>query len=128
MKKQKQEQTGQVNFVWALAGGYLIYLGGKLLYLAACTETEPTATTPVLVVIPAAAVFIGVGFWLLRREWKAYQFGAAHKDDPPPGTMIRWKRSFLRTTATRRIPYDGTAAGGADGQRQMAGGLYPPRI
>ena len=32
MKKQKQEQTGQVNFVWALAGGYLIYLGGKLLY------------------------------------------------------------------------------------------------
>ena len=51
MKKQKQEQTGQVNFVWAL-------------------------------VIPAAAVFIGVGFWLLRREWKAYQFGAAHKDDP----------------------------------------------
>ena len=57
MKKQKQEQTGQVNFVWALAGGYLIYLGGKLLYS-------------------------GVGFWLLRREWKAYQFGAAHKDDP----------------------------------------------
>ena len=34
MKKQKQEQTGQVNFVWALAGGYLIYLGGKLLYLS----------------------------------------------------------------------------------------------
>ena len=33
-------------------------------------------------VVPAAAVFIGVGFWLLRREWKAYQFGAAHKDDP----------------------------------------------
>lgn len=32
MKKQKQEQTGQVNFVWALAGGYLIYLGGNLLY------------------------------------------------------------------------------------------------
>ena len=29
MKKQKQEQTGQVNFVWALAGGYLIYLQGR---------------------------------------------------------------------------------------------------
>ena len=37
--------------------------------------------------------------------------------------MIRWKRSFLRTAATRRIPYDRTAAGGADGQRQIAGGF-----
>ena len=78
MKKQKQEQTGQVNFVWALAGGYLIYLGGKLLY---SLYRDGTGSSPVLVVIPAAAVFIGVGFWLLRREWKAYQFGAAHKDD-----------------------------------------------
>ena len=79
MKKQKQEQTGQVNFVWALAGGYLIYLGGKLLY---SLYRDGAGSSPVLVVIPAAAVFIGVGFWLLRREWKAYQFGAAHKDDP----------------------------------------------
>ena len=78
-KKQKQEQTGQVNFVWALAGGYLIYLGGKLLY---SLYRDGADSTPILVVIPAAAVFIGVGFWLLRREWKAYQFGAAHKDDP----------------------------------------------
>ena len=107
MKKQKQEQTGQVNFVWALAGGYLIYLGGKLLY---SLYRDGADSTPILVVIPAAAVFIGVGFWLLRREWKAYQFGAAHKDDPST-----WN-------------YDGTAAGGADGQRQMAGGLYPPWI
>ncbi len=66
MKKQKQEQTGQVNFVWALAGGYLIYLGGKLLY---SLYRDGTGSSPVLVVIPAAAVFIGVGFWLLRREW-----------------------------------------------------------
>ena len=81
MKKQKQEQTGQVNFVWALAGGYLIYLGGKLLY---GLYRDGADSTPILVVIPAAAVFIGVGCWLLRREWKAYQFGAAHKDDPSP--------------------------------------------
>ena len=57
MKKQKQEQTGQVNFVWALAGGYLIYLGGKLLY---SLYRDGTGSSPVLVVIPAAAVFIGV--------------------------------------------------------------------
>ena len=81
MKKQKQEQTGQVNFVWALAGGYLIYLGGKLLY---GLYRDGADSTPILVVIPAAAVFIGVGCWLLRREWKAYQFGAAHTDDPSP--------------------------------------------
>ena len=58
MKKQKQEQTGQVNFVWALAGGYLIYLGGKLLY---SLYRDGADSTPILVVIPAAAVFIGVG-------------------------------------------------------------------
>ena len=65
MKKQKQEQTGQVNFVWALAGGYLIYLGGKLLY---SLYRDGTDSSPVLVVIPAAAVFIGVGFWLPGME------------------------------------------------------------
>ena len=79
MKEQKQKQTGQVNYVWALAGGYLIYLGGKLLY---GLYRDGADRTPILVVILAAAVFIGVGCWLLRREWKAYQFGAAHKDDP----------------------------------------------
>ena len=52
---------------------------GKLLY---SLYRDGAGSSPVLVVIPAAAVFIGVGFWLLRREWKAYQFGAAHKDDP----------------------------------------------
>ena len=57
MKKQKQEQTGQVNFVWALAGGYLIYLGGKLLY---SLYRDGAGSSPILVVIPAAAVFIGV--------------------------------------------------------------------
>ena len=72
MKKQKQEQTGQVNFVWALAGGYLIYLGGKLLY---SLYRDGTGSSPVLVVIPAAAVFIGVGFWLLRRpDFPALRF------------------------------------------------------
>ena len=49
MKKQKQEQTGQVNFVWALAGGYLIYLGGKLLY---SLYRDGAGSSPVLVVIP----------------------------------------------------------------------------
>ena len=62
MKKQKQEQTGQVNFVWALAGGYLIYLGGKLLY---SLYRDGADSTPILVVIPAAAVFIGVALGLM---------------------------------------------------------------
>ena len=124
MKKQKQEQTGQVNFVWALAGGYLIYLGGKLLY---SLYRDGTGSSPVLVVIPAAAVFIGVGFWLLRREWKAYQFGAAHKDDPSTWNDDPVEEELPADNGDEE-PYDGTAAGGADGQRQMAGGLYPPGI
>ena len=79
MKEQKQKQTGQVNYVWILAGGYLMYLGGKLLY---GLYRDGVGGAPLPVVILAAALFFAVGIWLLRREWKAYQFGAAHKDDP----------------------------------------------
>lgn len=77
MKKQEQEQTGRVNYIWVLAGGYLIYLGGKLLLALWRDHAEPAA-----LFLMAALVFFAVGGWLIRREWKAYKYAAAHKDDP----------------------------------------------
>lgn len=77
MKKQEQEQTGRVNYIWVLAGGYLIYLGGKLLLALWQDHAEPAA-----LFLAAALVFFAVGGWLIRREWKAYKYAAAHKDDP----------------------------------------------
>lgn len=77
MKKQEQEQTGRVNYIWVLAGGYLIYLGGKLLLALWRDHAEPAA-----IFLVAALAFFAVGGWLIRREWKAYQYAAAHKDDP----------------------------------------------
>ena len=79
MKKEHENQNGRVNYVWVLAGGYLIYLGGRLLY---GLFTEGADSLPLWVAIPAAVVFAAAGAMLLRREGKAYQYAAAHKDDP----------------------------------------------
>ena len=79
MKNENKAQSGRVNFVWALAGGYLIYLGGELLY---GLYAEGMDTSAPWIVIPAAVGFIAVGILLLRREWRAYKYAAAHKDDP----------------------------------------------
>lgn len=76
MKKQKQ-QTGQVNYIWVLAGGYLIYLAfkiGREIY-------GGNASNPVIGAAGAVA-FAGVGAALLIREWRAYQYGLKHIDDP----------------------------------------------
>lgn len=78
MKKQKKEQTATVNYVWALAGCYLAYLGGKLLYGLVRGEN---GSTP-LVVIPTSVLFIAVGVLLVLREVKAYKYAMEHKDDP----------------------------------------------
>lgn len=79
MKRENKQQTGKVNYVWALAGGYLIYLGGKLLY---GFYRDPASGSSPILVLGASLLFIAVGALLLRREWKAYKFGMEHKDDP----------------------------------------------
>ncbi len=76
MSKQGK-QTGKVNYVWVLAGGYLVYLAAQLLLSAATGKSD----TP-LVGLVSGVAFLVVDVLLLRREWKAYRFGLAHKDDP----------------------------------------------
>ena len=79
MKKNKYNpnQTGRVNYIWVLAGGYLIYLAYKLLrgLFQGDVDNPPLA-------IGAAILFIVVGAYALFREWRAYKFGLDNIDDP----------------------------------------------
>lgn len=73
------QKNGRMNVFRTLAGAYLAYLGCNLLY--GIWKSGPESTN-VWIVIPAAVVFIAVGGVLLWREWQAYKYAAAHKDDP----------------------------------------------
>lgn len=72
-----KKQTGKVNYVWVLAGGYLLYLAAQLLI----NVIRGTSDTPAIG-IAGGVVFLAIGGWLLWREWKAYRYGLEHKDDP----------------------------------------------
>ena len=72
-----KNQTGKVNYIWVLAGGYLVYLAYKIFRaLLAGESNEP------LLAIGAIVVFLVIGGFVLLREWKAYKFGLEHIDDP----------------------------------------------
>ena len=71
MWKKKENGPRQVNYLWVLAGGYLVYLGGELIYGVIKGES-----TLKFFGILAAVVFILVGGWLCLREWKIYRYGA----------------------------------------------------
>lgn len=60
----------KVNYVWVLAGVYLLYLGSKLVI-------EMLRGTAVLAIWKffVAAVFLAIGVYLCLREWKIYRFG-----------------------------------------------------
>ena len=71
LKKGLAEQKKgprKVNYVWVLAGGYLIYLGGKLLW--ECYKN--VNANPVICVI-AGIIFMVVGGLVIRREWFVYR-------------------------------------------------------
>ena len=72
-----KKRTGKVNYVWVLAGGYLLYLAAQLFF----NVIRRTSDSPA-VGIGGGVLFLAVGGWLLWREWSAYQYGAKHKDDP----------------------------------------------
>lgn len=74
-KKHDKKQTGRVNYIWVLGGGYLIYIAIKLF------SNLPQAPQPAVNMI-GGAVFTVAGAWMLWREWKAYRYGAEHMDDP----------------------------------------------
>ena len=72
-----KKRTGKVNYVWVLAGGYLLYLAAQMFL----NVIRGTSDSPA-VGIGGGILFLAVGGWLLWREWSAYQYGAKHKDDP----------------------------------------------
>lgn len=73
----RKKQTGKVNYIWVLAGGYLLYLALQLL-LGVFTGRSDTPA----IGIAGGVVFIAAGGALICREWKAYKFGRDHIDDP----------------------------------------------
>ena len=75
--EQKKKPRGTVNYVWVLAGGYLVYLAFQLLRGVFNRETDYPA-----VGIIGGAAFAAFGGWMLWREWKTYKFAMDHKDDP----------------------------------------------
>lgn len=72
-----KKPTGRVNYVWVMAGGYLLYLAVQL-FRGVIDGTGGNMALG----IGGGVVYAVVGVLLLRREWKAYQYGQAHKDDP----------------------------------------------
>ena len=71
------KKSGKVNYVWVLAGGYLLYLAAQM-FLNVIRRTSDSPA----IGIGGGLVFTVVGGWLLWREWKAYKFAMDHKDDP----------------------------------------------
>jgi len=79
--KNGKKQSGKVNYVWVLAGGYLAYLAAQMLFGLIRGKSE----TPMVALIGGVAYLV-IGGWLLLREWKAYKFGLENIDDPETWT------------------------------------------
>ena len=75
--RPEKKQTGHVNYIWVLAGGYLLYTAYNLVRNLISGKSDN-----VLLVIVFAALFSVVGAALLLREWRAYKYGMDHIDDP----------------------------------------------
>ena len=71
----EDKKSGKVNYVWVLAGGYLVYIAAQMLF------GLPKSETPMVGLI-GGIVFLIVGGLLMLREWKAYKYGLDHIDDP----------------------------------------------
>ena len=74
---QEKRPRGNVNYVWVLAGGYLVYLATQLFGNVISGKSDTPA-----IGIAGGVVFVVIGCGLLIREWRAYQYGRAHIDDP----------------------------------------------
>ena len=76
------KKSGKVNYVWVLAGGYLLYLAAQMfLNVIRRTSDSPAIGIGEMAVERVLYHFVAGG-WLLWREWSAYQYGVKHKDDP----------------------------------------------
>lgn len=81
-ENKEQKQRGWVNYFRVLAGGYLLYLAYRLMRGIWDGTAEMTALNAV-----GGAAFAVAGALILWREWKAYQYAKAHKDDPDTWTL-----------------------------------------
>ena len=77
-----QKQRGWINYFRVLAGAYLIYLAYRLLRSIWDGTAEMVALNGV-----SGAAFAAAGAAILWREWRAYQYAKAHKDDPDTWTL-----------------------------------------
>ena len=75
--KQGRKPTGRVNYIWVMAGMYLLYLAYKLFV----GLWKGDADRPWVNVL-GGLVFAVAAVLLMLREWRAYQYGKAHIDDP----------------------------------------------
>lgn len=76
-EKQGRKPTGRVNYIWVMAAMYLLYLAYKLF----SGLWKGDAENP-LVNVAGGLVFAVSAALMLLREWRAYQYGKAHIDDP----------------------------------------------
>ena len=79
-KKPSRDERGNVRYLWVLVGAYLLYLAYQQAQLL--WRGEATKTTEVAVCVVSGLVFAGVGAWVIFREWQAWRYAQAHKDDP----------------------------------------------
>ena len=78
-KKPSKDERGNVRYLWVLVGAYLLYLAyqqAQLLWRGEATKTMAA------VCVVSGLVFVGVGAWVIFREWQAWRYAQAHKDDP----------------------------------------------
>ena len=79
-KKPSRDERGNVRYLWVLVGAYLLYLAYQQAQLL--WRGEATKTTDVAICVVSGLVFAGVGAWVIFREWQAWRYAQAHKDDP----------------------------------------------
>ena len=73
----EKKRRGSVNYIWVLAACYLLYVAVQLGRRLFSGETDNPALN-----IGGLVVFTVAGVFLLWREWQAYRYSLAHKDDP----------------------------------------------
>lgn len=75
--KQGRKPTGRVNYIWVLAAMYLLYVAYQLF----TNLIRGVAERP-WVNVAGGLVFAAAAALMLLREWRAYQYGKEHIDDP----------------------------------------------
>ena len=73
----QKPQRGRVNYVWVMGSCYLLFTAFRLFQRLFSGESETAAVN-----ILGGGLFVVVGALMLHREWKAYQYGKQHIDDP----------------------------------------------